>query len=481
MDDQPLLPPAPSPSPFLSLPPELKQIIFSALPNASSLRSLVLTCSSFYRTFLDAETLIINSVLLTHIGSDLIFDAIVVSKSTTLEPCGSDAATELLELYAKQACTCLSPIQKLRDALVISSLHETIEIFSKEFASLALSTNPVTGLEDASPYPLSLLESNRVKRTFYRYELFCNMFRERGGIENAQTERKNPRNVSVFFSMCAPWENEQLACVRDYLSERLSLRMCYQNFCPWENQLMDSAFNDMAEHDVEWAELETFYLNDCHVRCDYWKEHYLSLGLAYLRQVVNTSLYDDRCRLFKGRREDADYSCFEALTTQGHSNDLLELRNYTEEDEHIHIPGQLAIDADKGPEEAWRWANADNDYSSWYNIDEQASLRQRGYVMWDSARLIRWGLLDHEWDELPPLIVGNEEQLRRDYEMRESIEARHEIWQRGGRGWWSAGDESRLIWLPPPPPKRPATMAPKVCWGNRKVWATDMETWRENL
>lgn len=232
MDDQLLLPPAPSPSPFLSLPPELKQMIFSALPNASTLRSLVLTCSSCYRTFLDAETLIINAVLHTHIGSDLIFDAIVVSKSTTLEPDGSDAATELLQLYAKQALICLSPVWKLRDALAIGSLHETIEIFSKDFASLALSRNPVTGLKDASPFPLSLLESNRVKRAFYRYELFCNMFRERGGVEKAQAASQNPRNLSLFFSMCAPWENEQLACVRDYLSERLSLRMCSQNFCP---------------------------------------------------------------------------------------------------------------------------------------------------------------------------------------------------------------------------------------------------------
>ncbi len=208
-------------------------MIFSALPNASTLRSLVLTCSSFYRTFLDAETLIINAVLHTHIGSDLIFDAIVVSKYTTLEPDGSsDAATELLQLYAKQALTCLSPVWKLRDALAIGSLHETIEIFSKDFASLALFINPVTGIEDASPFPLSLLESNRVKRTFYRYELFCNMSREREGVENAQAASQNPRNVSLFFSMCAPWEYEQLACVRDYLSERLSLRMCSQNFCP---------------------------------------------------------------------------------------------------------------------------------------------------------------------------------------------------------------------------------------------------------
>lgn len=235
MDAQLLLPPVPPvpPNPFLSLTLELKHIIFSALPDTRSLISLILTCSSFYHTFLDAESLIIKSILRSQVGLDLIFDATIVFKSTTLKAYSNDAAIELLKSYTKQDFACLSQIWKLRDALAVGGLHDNIEFFSRDFASLALSIDPVTGLDEASPSPLSLLESTRIKRTFYRYELFCNIFRKREDIQFGKAASESPQ--SIFFSICAPWENEQLACVRDYLFKRLSLRMCSQKLRPSYN------------------------------------------------------------------------------------------------------------------------------------------------------------------------------------------------------------------------------------------------------
>lgn len=230
MDNQVLflpVPHVPSPNPFLSLAPEVKQMIFSALPNASSLKPLVLTCSSFYHTFLDAEPLIIKSILQNQIGPDLMCDAIVVFKSRTMKTLDHNAAIALLGLYATRDFTCLSQTWKLRDALAIGGLHDNIESFSRGFASSALSTNPVTGLDDTSPSPLSLLESNRLKRTFYRYELFCNTFRGSGSFSFVDATPESPRRR--FFTVCAPWENEQLCCVRDYLHEQLSLRKGPQN------------------------------------------------------------------------------------------------------------------------------------------------------------------------------------------------------------------------------------------------------------
>lgn len=483
MDEQLLLPPLSPippvpPNPFLSLAPELKQAIFSSLPTVRTLASVTLTCSLFHRTFLDAAPLIIESILHTQIGSDLMFDAIILSKSTTLEPYSNDAAMELIELYAKQDLTCRSQVWKLRDALAMDTLHNSIDFFSRGIVSSTLSTNPVTGFDEVSPSPLSLLESNRIKRTFYRYELFCNIFRERERIWNVNADPETPQ--SKFFSMCAPWENEQLACVRDYLYDSLSLGMYSYELWPWYNRLTGSAFNDVAEHDVEWGELEMRYLNDWGARYDYWKECYLSLGLTYLHQIVNALTYEDRCRVLKARMENCYCSLYDALKAQGYSNGLEELETYTNEDERIHIPAQLAIDVDRGPEEAWRWAYADNRNEYWYNIEDRDFLRERGYVMWDFARLARWGLMDHEWDGLPHESVSYEEERRRQDDMRDSFKARHKIWCRGGRGWWSPGDESRIKWPPPAPPARPKTMAPKRCWG-KAVWATDMQTWRENL
>ena len=238
----------------------------------------------------------------------------------------------------------------------------------------------------------------------------------------------------------------------------------------------------MAEHDVEWGHLERDYLDeDWDVQYNYWKETYLSFGLAYLREVIEASAYDERCHLLMARKDGGYCSLHDALMEQGDDNGLAELGSHTVEEERAYVPAQLAVDSDKGPEEAWRWAYAENTNAYWYNRSEQGFLRKRGYVMWDSARLAQWGLLDHECDGLPHEIVSSEEARHRGRQMRDSFEARRKIWSRGGRGWWSLGDESRIIWPPPGPPKRPKTMEPKVCWGNRNVYATDMETWRENL
>ena len=236
MEDQltlSLAPPSPVPptSPFSSLAPELKQAIFSALPDASTLSSLVLTCSTFYHTFRDAESLIIKSILYNQIGSHLFFDALIVLESRMLAPYNEEAVAHLLDLYAERALTITSNHLKwrLRHAVAISRLHDTIEYLSQDFACSALATNIVTGLDEPSPTPLSALESNRIKRTFYRFELFYGVFREREGHE--LNESKSETEQHFFFSMCEPWENEQLRCVRDYVFDRLRLRMCPWKLC----------------------------------------------------------------------------------------------------------------------------------------------------------------------------------------------------------------------------------------------------------
>lgn len=68
-------------------------------------------------------------------------------------------------------------------------------------------------------------------------------------MQGVQANPEKPQ--STFFSMCAPWEYEQLACVRDYLLDCWSLRMCSLPLWLLYNQLLKSAFNDVAEHDVD--------------------------------------------------------------------------------------------------------------------------------------------------------------------------------------------------------------------------------------
>lgn len=71
--------------------------------------------------------------------------------------------------------------------------------------------------------------------------------------------------------------------------------------------------------------------------------------------------------------------------------------------EELIVP-QSAEDEDWGPSVAWRWAHARDVLNRWYNNPEHEDLRQRGYVMWDSARLIHWRILDRDWRLLPRVL-----------------------------------------------------------------------------
>lgn len=111
-------------------------------------------------------------------------------------------------------------------------------------------------------------------------------------------------------------------------------------------------------------------------------------------------------------------------------------------------------DPDPGPYNAWYWAH-ERDYSEQFFLDgSQQLLRQRGYVMWDDWRLQKWNLFSEPFSDrnYPPL--RNELTEERQREIKESWERRSEIYRRGGRGWWSKDDESKIVWpeeIPPSP------------------------------
>ena len=444
MEDQltlSLVPPSPVPStsPFLSLAPELKQAIFSALPDISTLSSLVSTCSTFYHTFRDAEPLIIKSILHNQIGSHLLFDALIVLESRTLVSYNEETVAQLLDSYAERALTITSNYQKLRlrHAVAISSLYDAIDCLSEDFACMALATNIVTGLDEPSPTPLSALESNRIKRAFYRYELYNSLFRE---LEELGLEWSASKKLQdSFFEMCEPWENEQLRCVRDYLFERLLIRMCPWKLYDQVKELISLAYDDVAWHDVEWAK------SDPSFKC--CTEYYLALSLSNLHQLFNTSTFNERCQLLEPREMWPDYSLKGSLDDVI-SIQILQAYGNNQMDLNVdHFSTESSMSSDKGPEEAWRWANIIE--MQWSSCEPRRTLRKRGYVMWDFARLAEWGLLDEDFTSIPHEDDGADLMLsRRIDELHDSCKARREIWDRGGRGWWSPEDESRIVWPP---------------------------------
>ena len=424
---------------FTSLAPELKCAIFQKLPDVTSAKSLALTSSSFYHTFLDAQPVLLTQVLQNEITTNLLHGAFAASKASRIPVWTKEAVQGFLDEYFGDFVPHKSQKWELSDALHMSKVHTCVEFFAAEFASAALSKNPTARGLNAAP---SAAEVIRIKRILYRFELYCNLFRKPRCDQMIRGERNcliqpSPFGMEeqqeLFFNMFSPWENEQLGCIHDYLIEQITI-----------------PFNDVAMHDVDWGELEVEWVEPFGDKEIFYKEGYLLKGLEFIFQLSTTSAYDDRHRLLKSNQGSAGFHLFKALTPP----DTLQqggipLEEYTDEEERMYVNSSFDNDDDDdiGPAEAWRWAHARNTKERFYYLKSHRSLRQRGYVMWDFERHLDCGLLEKPvadmLDSLRPDFLRWEAEQQ---EQTRSFEERTRIWEKGGRGWWAPEDESQIQW-----------------------------------
>ncbi|MCJ1382882.1 hypothetical protein MMC17_005995 [Xylographa soralifera] len=424
-----------------SFPIELLQLILCALPDAVTLRAVVLSHPSFYRAFSAAKDLIPLQVLLNQIPLDLLPDALVVLRSSQLKPWSRERVQEFLAHYYEGKLL-LMHTWTIPDAVSASVLYDDIAFFMANFTAMALAAHPVTGEPEESPLALTSHERSRIVHTFYRFELYCNLFRK----YRLKDNRFSPEEQrSIFFGNYSPWENEQLGCVHDYLYRR-----------------MVTVFNEFAAHDIEWGEERVMYdTDDWYAPENAWKQGTLSLGLNYLRRLITAETYEERYQLLApNHRSDQDF-LHEGLIASNHEyEDEVELCEYSSDDERRLIHPPFLEDPDPGPVRAWRWAHEHEARDSFIFANTHRQLRKRGYVMWDLERLYKWDLFRTPWrcGEGTPF---DQEQSDLEFNaMNKSFEERSKIWQRGGTGWWSEGDESKIVWKKQEP-YRPRDDKPK--------------------
>ncbi|KAI9840613.1 MAG: hypothetical protein M1837_001509 [Sclerophora amabilis] len=447
---------------LVTLPPELRQAILCAVPDSSSLRALALSCSSYYHAFREMKSHIISKILSDGVPLELLPTALLVHESSSLKSWCKDPVLDFLPRLrngrAPATANVSSAVITFSDALSISGLYDHVRFFTADFASLALSAHPIGAVPDPAPEPLSSQEQRRIERAFYRFELYCNLFRNRrpnrGGNHSRDHRFTTVEQQDYFFSLFPAWENEQLACIHDYLFQRLS-----------------KPFNDMAEHDIEWGgwERKPAHLFEEPDNCG--MQYFLSCGLRFLRQVIQAETYDERQGLMQEFHIDTEF-LHDGLTATSDLGQWLTLSNALAED---------------GPSQAWRWAHSVYETSELcYLSYAHWNLRERGYVMWDLPRLSRWGLFREPFFVTDPP-VNFEESNRRNEEMEQSWNERSRISQRGGWGWWSADDQSKVQW-PEPVHEKPAYPYPKPtpparfpAFETYDQFKAEMKAWREKV
>lgn len=456
------------PTSLLSLPAELQQIILSLLPDPVSVKSLILAHPIFRQAFLGAESLILATILTRQIGLQLIFLAEDVADAAMLIPWRRNSMGYLLDRIFlgkgyksefgpnyEKACQALVTAKQQRkwtlgSAVLASELHRDIEYLAMEFAMSALG-------EGHSPF--SANEVRRIHRSFYLFELYCIAFRYRRPTELAKPgkdRRFGIRSQRYFFHQnFPPWQLEQLACVYDFLKAHIT-----------------PTFEDVAQHDVDWGYQYIGWLDSASPH----KEFPVSQGIASVRRLGASTSYAERYRLLSAMTASPwdptfvlyDDAFFHATASNQLHHDCSfsdYLRNmevgvrvedrFMQNGEAMlkvlvdtHTGNDLLEEPDIGPFYAWQWAHQSLPDVRAYFDPNQRRLRSRGYVMWDKVRLDkRTVTFSRAWRRH---IATPEEEFARglmQQQMVTTFEERSWIFRKGGRGWWSKTDKSKVIWL----------------------------------
>ena len=115
--------------------------------------------------------------------------------------------------------------------------HKLVEWFTHDLCTTIFSNHPFTHQQDGTkPLPVSTEETVRIHRALYRFELYCDLFRP-----TTQSRLDPDEACERLLNLWPAWEVEELGCINNYLSRRLS-----------------EVIDEVAEHDVE---LGDFYGN----------------------------------------------------------------------------------------------------------------------------------------------------------------------------------------------------------------------------
>ncbi|KAI9758185.1 MAG: serine/threonine protein kinase [Chaenotheca gracillima] len=252
-----------APASLESLPLELMWEILYRL-DSQGLNSLVNISPQYYRAYTCNAQWILSEVVRREIGPECMYEAVAVIQASNIRSREDQATIEFLRRYRLERWEEPPQVLSLSASLQLISFHQSIVSgFVNDFISSTLSRYPMRQTPLKPDGPPSANELRRIYRAFYRFELYCVLFRRR------PTE---PRLVSIsdgrlaasdqyrhFLYFLPPWEVEELFCVHDYLYRRI--------FVP---------VDDYLGHDIARGLQGSWWVEDCK-RCD----AFLALATSY--------------------------------------------------------------------------------------------------------------------------------------------------------------------------------------------------------
>lgn len=229
-----------------SLPPELKIELMRRVDEISLLSTLIHSIPSFFNVFITAKGSILRSVLRRAIQPSVTQDALTVVYSSKLTVPDPDEVRQFLKEYKYRLKTMESaafpePSTSLSVHMDLARTHKLVEWFTYDLCSSILSNDPFIHQQGETKHlPISTDETIRIHRALYRFELYCDLFRP-----TIPSRLGSDEACERLLNLWPAWEVEELSCIHNYLSRRLS-----------------DVIDEVAEHDVELGDFYGNVAND---------------------------------------------------------------------------------------------------------------------------------------------------------------------------------------------------------------------------
>lgn len=214
---------------LLRLPAELIVQTLQASPDLISLRSFSRSCRYIYGVFVRNEAKITGTVLPRQLNPALLREVWATHESSLNRHLWSrqERLAFILRFVDRNPPQWRLPSRwKLSEALAAARLYDHVRFFARAFAQKALSTNlSEFWAPKTIPDPPSPLEMTRIERSFYRFQICCDLFidpRPRARDPTRPPERYDPNGCDLFYPAFSHWENEQLGSAYEYLFNEIS-------------------------------------------------------------------------------------------------------------------------------------------------------------------------------------------------------------------------------------------------------------------
>lgn len=405
--------------------PELQQRILVHLDSLDTLYALIRASPRFLQVFLLNRESTLSKIALGQFHPAVQPEAIAVAKLAHLQHQSQQDSQSKKHIATDLCHTFPLDIQSWSETINIASvvthlcnLERVVRFFLDDYVRSTLPILEQLGksqdLEILPEYPpynpaslpqLSSTELGRLQRAFCRVELYRRLFSRcshdfPGGIHNCLMDPplESAEQATLFLKDLPPYQITEVGCIRDYLFRRLR-GICdrLENEAVRTLPLKAMTFrrNDEA---ARWrSPLYVFTTQAQHQQSEHL-EHLISLGLPYLKHIIQSS-GDDQRELFLHYVYSSVLCHFErdflsnAIQGLGRNPSFRDLPLSGKKEEFTP-----AYDENGYSEipQGWLWGHYHQQpYLVCHTMHK--GLRDWGYVFWDYDRLMNSGILSREW------------------------------------------------------------------------------------